>query len=67
MDENAIRDYYEDSEEQYGRGFCNWWLRSSGSLEGCAATVDYNGTAGQAMTVNTVDGGIRPAMWIVIQ
>ena len=67
MDENAILDYYEDSEEHYGRGFCNWWLRSSGLLEGCAATVDYNGTAGQAMTVNTVDGGVRPAMWIVIQ
>lgn len=67
VDEKAIRTYYERSEKKYGPGFCNWWLRSSGTLDGCATAVDYEGTPGQSMTVTTNDGGVRPAMWLVIQ
>ena len=67
IDEYTIRNYYEQEASKYGRGFCNWWLRSPGIIEGNAAAVDYNGVAGQSMTVNAKDGGVRPAMWIEIQ
>lgn len=65
--EESIRSYYESSAEQYGKGFCNWWLRSPGLMQSCAAAVDYSGVTGQSMTVSTEDGGVRPAMWIVIR
>ena len=67
IDEDTIRDYYEQEASKYGRGFCNWWLRSPGIIEGTAAAVDYNGSSGQSMAVNAKDGGVRPAMWIEIQ
>lgn len=67
VNEETIRTYYENSAKQYGRGFCNWWLRSPGLTQGCATAVDYEGTPGQSMTVTTNDGGVRPAMWLVIQ
>lgn len=67
VNEDTVRTYYENSAELYGRGFCNWWLRSSGLMQGCATAVDYEGTSGQSMTVTTEDGGVRPAMWLVIQ
>lgn len=67
VDEKTIRTYYESSAEKYGRGFCNWWLRSPGLLDGGVSAVDYNGIAGQSMTASAEDGGVRPAMWIVIQ
>ncbi len=67
IDEDAIRGYYEQEVSKYGRGFCNWWLRSPGIIEDAAAAVDYNGSAGQSMAVNAKDGGVRPAMWIEIQ
>lgn len=67
IDEDTIRGYYEQETSKYGRGFCNWWLRSPGIIEDAAAAVDYNGSAGQSMAVNAKDGGVRPAMWIEIQ
>lgn len=67
LDETAIRTNYDKYAEKYGRGFCSWWLRSPGLMKGCAAAVDFYGTNGQSMTVTSEDGGVRPAMWIVIQ
>ena len=64
--EESIRSYYDASAERFGRGFCNWWLRSEGLMQGCASAVDLDGSVGKSMTVNTEDGGVRPAMWISI-
>ena len=66
IDEKIIREYYEESAKKYGTGFCNWWLRSSGTVDGYATAVDFNGIAGQNIEIDKKDCGIRPAMWIGI-
>ncbi len=50
-----------------GKEACWWWLRSSGIDEKCAACIrsdgDYSYIGGN---VNSVQGSVRPAMWIEI-
>ena len=49
----------------YSDGFCWWWLRSPGSLQDCAARVQYYGelrTYGYNVAYRHCS--VRPAMWI---
>jgi len=49
----------------YSEGFCWWWLRSPGSLQNCAARVQYYGelrTYGYNVAYRHCS--VRPAMWI---
>lgn len=50
---------------KYGTGICNWWLRSPGRDQYCAANVDYDGVAGSIGNSAYVDFVcVRPALWI---
>lgn len=50
---------------KYGTGICNWWLRSPGHNQHCAANVDYHGVAGSIGGSAYVDFVcVRPALWI---
>ncbi len=46
-------------------GNCWWWLRSPGSYQDCAASVDYVGSVYYIGNyVNYAYGCVRPALWI---
>ena len=65
-DEESIRTYYDEACKEFGKGFCNWWLRSPGTVDKCFEAVNYAGDITQSKSVVEEDGGIRPAMWISI-
>ena len=46
-----------------GQNPCSWWLRSPGSLEGCACRVRTDGDLGSSFADDR-DPGIRPVIWV---
>ena len=46
-----------------GQNPCAWWLRSPGSLEGCACRVRSDGDLGSSFA-DDADPGIRPVIWV---
>ena len=60
--------YTDDAYMVNGQATCWWWLRSPGSNQEDAATVDYSGwvlTIGYG--VGGGDGCVRPALWINLE
>jgi len=58
---------YLDSDERRTAGAW-WWLRSPGSNLLSAASVDKDGTVyDSGIFVHYADGGVRPAMWILLR
>lgn len=48
-----------------GAATCWWWLRSPGSSQGSAATVNHGGSVSYyGNIVNYVNDAVRPALWI---
>lgn len=66
FDKEAVRSAYTHAEEEYGRGFCYWWLRTPGVESGSVAVVGYTGNTDQCELSTAEDGGVRPAMWITL-
>ena len=64
--ESELREKYRYLEGVYGKGFCNWWLRSPGMEGAGACVVSY--LEGEGIQTQAADesAGVRPAMWVLI-
>ena len=59
-DPDSYEDLWVDED-----GYCSWWLRSSGSEDGCSASVRSTGFIYHRGDLrNNFHLGVRPAMWV---
>ena len=64
-DERAIRGRYAGTEEKFGDGCCNWWLRSPGISGDCASVISYEADGLQSQNVAEA-AAIRPVICVKI-
>jgi predicted cupin superfamily sugar epimerase len=71
--EVSISKYFKDDSERITLDrntaeVCWWWLRSPGSFSYFAAYVDNDGDVTiSGIGVDTVSGGVRPALWLKLE
>ena len=65
-DEKMIIDNIESWEQEHGTGSCFWWLRSPGLSSTCCSIVDNSGETYNSQNVESKEGGVRPALWVVL-
>jgi len=65
-DEKMIRDNVEKWEQEHGTGSCYWWLRSPGMSSSYCSVVDIDGKMINSQSADNKEGGVRPAMWVIL-
>jgi len=61
-------DYAYDKVTYVYEGNCDWWLRSPGFNQYCAAVVNYDGSVyGGGFFVHTYGIAVRPVLWINLE